>query len=75
MHMQLNLQTFLPSYAIVKEANTHDSTEAKELCATIKDGEIVVFDKAYVDFKHLYHLDSRGVNWVTRSKDNMTSTL
>ncbi|EDM27830.1 ISPg4, transposase [Lentisphaera araneosa HTCC2155] len=70
-HMQLNLQTFLPSYAIVKEANTHDSTEAKEMCANIKDGEIVVFDKAYVDFRHLYHLDSRGVNWVTRSKDNM----
>lgn len=71
-HMQLNLQTFLPSFAIVKEANTHDSTEAKELCGNIKAGEIVVFDKAYVDFKHLDHLDNRGVNWVTRSKDNMT---
>jgi hypothetical protein len=71
-HMQLNLQTFLPSFAIVKEANTHDSTEAKELCGNIKSGEIVVFDKAYVDFKHLSHLDNRKVNWVTRSKDNMT---
>lgn len=40
--------------------------------ATIKDSEILVFDKAYVDFKYLYHLDSREVNWVTRSKDNMT---
>ena len=70
-HMQLNLQTFLPSCAIVKEANTHDSTEAREVCANIREGEVVVFDKAYVDFKHLNHLDKRGVNWVTRSKDNM----
>lgn len=70
-HMQLNLQTFLPQFAIVKAANTHDSTEAKELCANLKDGEIALFDKAYIDFDHLYSLDQRGVFWVTRSKDNM----
>jgi len=70
-HMQLNLQTFLPQFAIVKEASTHDSTEAHALCANLKEGEIVVFDKAYVDFKHLDHLDKRDVFWVTRAKDNM----
>ena len=71
MHLRLDLQSFLPQCIIVKAANTHDSTEAKELCAGISAGEIVIFDKAYVDFKHLYHLDSRQVFWVTRSKDNM----
>jgi len=71
MHLRLDLQTFLPQYIIIKAANTHDSTEAKELCAGISAGEIVIFDKAYVDFKHLFHLDTRQVFWVTRSKDNM----
>ena len=70
-HMRLNLQTFLPSFAIVKSAGTHDSTEAKELCADIKAGEIVVFDKAYVDYKHLHHLNEREVFWVSRAKQNM----
>ena len=70
-HMQLNLQTFLPQFAIVKEASTHDSTEAYRLCANLKSGEIAVFDKAYVDFTHLADLDRRGVFWVTRAKDNM----
>ena len=70
-HMQLNLQTFLPQFAIVKEASTHDSTEAYQLCSNLKDGEIAVFDKAYVDFPHLADLDKRGVFWVTRAKDNM----
>ena len=70
-HMQLNLQTFLPNFAIVKKASTHDSTEAYSLCSNLKDGEIVVFDKAYVDFEHLYQLHSRGVFWVTRAKENM----
>ena len=70
-HMQLNLQTFLPEFALVKEASTHDSTEAYRLCLNLKSGEIAVFDKAYVDFTHLADLGRRGVFWVTRSKDNM----
>ncbi len=70
-HMQLNLQTFLPEFAIVKEASTHDSTEAYRLCLNLKSGEIAVFDKAYVDFQHLADLDKRDVFWVTRAKSNM----
>ena len=70
-HMQLNLQTFLPQFAIVKAANTSDSTEARKLCENLQNGEIALFDKAYIDFSHLYSLDQRGVFWVTRSKDNM----
>lgn len=70
-HMQLDLQTFLPKFAIVKAADTHDSTEAYKLCANLQDGEIAVFDKAYVDFKHLESLDTRCVFWVTRAKTNM----
>ena len=70
-HMQLNLQTFLPQFAIVKEASTHDSTEAYRLCMNLQSGEIAVFDKAYVDYTHLWQLNERGVFWITRAKDNM----
>jgi hypothetical protein len=70
-HMRLDLQTFLPRFALVKAADTHDSTEAVELCADIRAGEIVVFDKAYVHFQHLYGLTERTVFWVTRAKSNM----
>ena len=41
------------------------------LCARLVAGEIAVFDKAYVHFKHLFSLSTRGVFWVTRAKDNM----
>jgi len=41
------------------------------VCAGVGKGEIVVFDKAYVDFEHLGNLDARGMQWVTRAKDNM----
>lgn len=71
MHLRLDLHSFLPSFAIVDTASHHDNKRAREVCAGIADGEIVVFDKAYVDFDHLSDLDARGVWWVTRAKDNM----
>jgi IS4 transposase len=40
-------------------------------CAGLLAGEIVLFDKAYVDFCHLWALMARGVFFVTRAKDNM----
>lgn len=71
LHLSLNLFLFLPSFAVVNRAKDSDPKMAWEVCASIKDGEIVVFDKAYCDFKHLYHLDGRGVFWVTRAKENI----
>jgi Transposase DDE domain len=41
------------------------------VCAGVRAGEIVVFDKAYVDFTHLADLSARNVFWVTRAKDNL----
>lgn len=74
-HMRLDLQTFLPSFAIVKEASTHDAVDAPSLCKDIKAGEIVIFDKAYIDFRHLYALERRDVFWVTRAKENLQCSV
>jgi hypothetical protein len=70
-HVRLNLQSFLPRCAIVDTAAEHDTVRARELCASVQAGEIVIFDKAYVDFAHLADLSMRGVCWVTRAKDNL----
>ncbi len=71
LHLRLNLQSFLPAFAIVEEASHHDDTRARQLCAGLQEGEIALFDKAYVNFAHLYELSCRGIFWVTRAKDNM----
>ena len=70
-HMRLNLQSLLPSFVIVDTAAEHDNKRARELCAQVLSGEIVLFDKGYVDYGHLRDLDQRGVFWVTRAKENM----
>jgi len=71
LHVRLNLQSFLPGFAVVKAACEHDSRKAPGLCAGIKAGEIVVFDMAYLVLEHLFELTQRGVFWVTRAKENL----
>jgi len=74
-HVRLNLQTFLPQCAIIESAAEHDSRRARELCAAVAPGEIVIFDKAYLDFAHLADLSMREVFWVTRAKDDLRSRV
>lgn len=71
MHLRLDLQSFLPSFVVVKSAVSCDLAESYEICAGVKAGEIIVFDKAYIDFQHLHALTKRGVFWVTRAKANV----
>jgi FOG: Transposase and inactivated derivatives len=70
-HMRLNLQSLLPGFVIIDTAGEHDNKRARELCAGVQSGEIVLFDKGYIDFDHLMDLDARGIFFVTRAKENM----
>jgi hypothetical protein len=70
-HIRLDLQCFLPKCVIIDTAKFHDNTKARDLCSGLQAGEIVVFDKAYVDFDHLASMDREGIFWVCRAKDNM----
>lgn len=70
-HLRLDLQSFLPRFAIVDTARDADAKRAREVCAGVKAGEIVIFDKAYVDYEHLMDLERREVVWVTRAKENL----
>jgi hypothetical protein len=70
LHLRLDLQSFLPGYAIVDKAKGHDNQKAQALCWGLKAGEIAVFDMAYVAFGHLAELTRRGVWWVSRVRNN-----
>ena len=66
MHTALNMRSFLPNFVIVKSARDSDPKSAWELCVDMNAGEVVLFDKAYIDFKYLQTLSGRDVSWVTR---------
>lgn len=71
LHLRLDLQSLLPRFAIVDLAPNHDNTRAPQMCAALKDGEIAIFDKAFLALAHLRTLTQRGVFWVTRAKENL----
>lgn len=70
-HLRMDLATMLPRFVLIESARSSDPTRAPQVCADVKEGEIVLFDRAYVDFAHLHELTRRGVSWVTRTKTNM----
>jgi hypothetical protein len=44
----LELRTFLPRFILVEAAKGHDSKRALALCSNLLDGEIALFDMAYI---------------------------
>jgi hypothetical protein len=70
-HLRLDLQSFLPRFAILGTARAADTGRARELCAGLRAGEIAVMDKGYTDYAHFWDLTERGVWWVTRAKEGM----
>jgi hypothetical protein len=70
-HLRLDLHSFLPRFLLIGSTYDHDAHRAAEVCAGVRAGEIVIFDKAYADFAHLHLLAQRGVFWVTRARTNL----
>lgn len=72
LHLRLDLNSFLPRFVVLGGAKEPDSQRMTQMCAGIAAGEIVIFDKGYNVFTHLWALDQRGVFWVSRARDNFT---
>jgi hypothetical protein len=67
VHMLLDNQGLLPSFALITDAKTSDIRPAREM--TFSPGTILVFDRGYNDFLWFVTLTLQGVWFVTRMKD------
>jgi len=68
LHLLLDHQGLLPSFALITEGRVHESRVARSL--RFEPGTIVVFDRGYTDYDWFASLDADGVFFVTRMKDN-----
>ena len=68
LHLLLDHQGLLPSFALGTEGRVHESCVARTL--RFDPGAIVVFDRGYTDYAWFSALDADGVYFVTRMKDN-----
>lgn len=67
LHMVLDHDGYLPSYAVLSEGKTADITGARRM--TFAPGTMLVFDRAYTDYSWWLKLTSQKVQFVTRLKD------
>jgi len=72
LHLQLDHQGYLPCWALVTEAKTHEVKPARTL--HFEPGTIVALDRAYIDFLMFARWTAGGVFFVTRPKQNMSYT-
>lgn len=68
LHMILDHDGYLPSFAVITEGKTADITAAKRM--TFAAGTMLVFDRGYADYRWWLTLTSQKVNFVTRLKDS-----
>lgn len=68
LHLLLDHQGLLPTFALITEGRVHESRVAHSL--RFEPGTIVVFDRGYTDYDWFAALDVEGVFFVTRLKEN-----
>ncbi len=68
LHLRLDHDGCLLSYAVIIEGKTHEIRMARAL--QLPAGAIVAMDRGYVDYLFLDSLTEQGVFFVTRLKDN-----
>jgi len=68
LHLLLDHDGYLPSFAVVTEGNVSDVKVARQF--HFDPGAIVVDDRGYNDYALFGHWTAQGVYFVTRMKDN-----
>ena len=68
LHMVLDHDGYLPSFAVITDGKTADITEARKM--TFAPDTMLVFDRGYPDYGWWLWLTQQKVNFVTRLKDN-----
>lgn len=70
-HVRLSLRSLLPGFVVIGSARAGELAQVRALCAGLRRGEIVLFDRGYHQLAHFWELAQRGVCFVTRPKENL----
>jgi len=73
MHTLLDLRGSIPSFILVTDGKCHDSNILDQIVP--EPDAIYIMDKAYVDFKALYRINTHNSYFVTRAKSSVKYTI
>lgn len=68
LHTLYDVKSSIPSFLYISKANVHDVNILDMI--PYEAGSFYIADKAYIDFKRLNLINSKGSFFVTRAKDN-----
>jgi hypothetical protein len=68
LHLLLDHDGYLPSYAYISNGKKHDVTIARKI--PLAPGSIIAMDRGYNDYKLFAYWTANGIYFVTRLKDN-----
>lgn len=68
LHLKLDHDGYLPTYAVVTDGRSGDITIARSF--EFDAGSVVVCDRGYIDYEWLRSLTARRISFVTRLKKN-----
>jgi hypothetical protein len=68
LHLLLDHDGYLPSYAYISNGKTHDITIARHI--SLSPGSIITMDRAYNDYRLFASWTTEGIYFVTRLKSN-----
>ncbi|MDP4108277.1 MAG: IS4 family transposase [Bacillota bacterium] len=69
IHTLLDLRGSIPSYILITDGKYHDSNALDILTPT--SSTIYIMDKAYIDFKALFHMQELGAFFISRAKSTL----
>ena len=69
LHTLLELKSCVPAFVHVTTANKHDATQMDKF--DVPQDSWIVMDRGYVDYARLNKLNSGGIHFVVRSKENL----
>lgn len=69
MHTLLDLRGSIPIFILVTDGKYHDSNVLDQI--VYEPDAIYIMDKAYVDFKALYRINTHNCYFVTRAKSTL----
>jgi len=67
-HMMIDAEHNLPCFTLLTEARHHDLVFLQKV--QVPPGSMVVFDRAYTNYKQFEKWDAQGTIWVTRQKND-----
>jgi Domain of unknown function (DUF4372)/Transposase DDE domain len=73
LHLLLDHDGYLPSFAVVTEGNTSEIKVARTL--RFDPGTILAIDRGYIDYEWFRELTGQGVYFVTRMKEKAVYTV